>query len=386
MPYWRLSGFYLFYFASLGALLPYWGLYLKSVGFTAQDIGLFMAVVMGTKIISPNVWGWIADHTGKRMRFVRWGCALGAVCFAGVFAGSHYWWLLLVMVSFSFFWNATLPQFEATTFTFLGNHTHRYSSIRLWGSIGFIITAAGLGHVLHQLGINTLPLVLLILFVGIWGMSLLVPEQAAGHKSIQNRSLTSVMKQPRVLALLAVCLLMQMSHGPYYTFYTIYLEESGYSPSLIGWLWALGVIAEVVAFLLMHRLVPRLGVKLLLWISLVLAALRWLLIGNFVDSLAVLVVAQILHAASFGIYHASAIQLIHQYFSGHHQGKGQALYSSLSFGLGGAIGSFYSGLIWESMGAPTVFAIASISVILGAVVSWIWLRPDMTHVKEEVAS
>ncbi|NNF97645.1 MAG: MFS transporter, partial [Halobacteria archaeon] len=62
MPYWRLSGFYFFYFASLGALLPYWGLYLKSQGYDITAIGDLMAIIMATKIISPNIWGWIADH------------------------------------------------------------------------------------------------------------------------------------------------------------------------------------------------------------------------------------------------------------------------------------------------------------------------------------
>lgn len=376
MPYWRLSGFYLFYFASLGALLPYWGLYLKSLDFSARDIGLFMAVVLGTKIVSPNIWGWIADHTGRRMAIVRVGCALGAICFAGVFVSSNYWWLLLVMVAFSFFWNATLPQFEATTFTYLGIQTNRYSSIRLWGSVGFIITAAGLGQLLHLKGVAALPTILLTLFLGIWVMSMWVPEKAAGHIPLQHESLREVMRKPVVLALLAVCLLMQMSHGPYYTFYSIYLEDSGYSRFLIGQLWALGVIAEVIVFLIMHRLEPRLGLNSLLLLSLVLAAFRWVLIGYFVDVLWVLVVAQLLHAASFGIYHASAIQLIHKYFVGRHQGKGQALYSSLSFGMGGAIGSFYSGILWESMGAKAVFASASVVVILGAVISWIWIRPE----------
>lgn len=356
--------------------MPYWGLYLKSLDFTAKDIGLFMAVVMGTKIVSPNIWGWIADHTGKRMAIVKLGCALAALSFAGVFVSSNYWWLLLVMVLFSFFWNATLPQFEATTFSFLGDQTNRYSSIRLWGSIGFIITAAGLGQVLTLYGVSVLPVMVFSLFVGIWFMSLSVPEQAAGHMSLHHQPLKDVIKKPAVLALLTVCMLMQLSHGPYYTFYTIYLEEFGYSRFLIGQLWALGVIAEVVAFMMMHKLVLRLGIKFLLLLSLLLAALRWILIGHFVDVLTVLVFAQLLHAASFGIYHASAIQLIHKYFVGRHQGRGQALYSSLSFGVGGAIGSFYSGMVWDSMGAESVFMFSFFAVILAAIISWVWIRPE----------
>ena len=376
MPYWRLSGFYFFYFASLGALVPYWGLYLKSSGFSAHDIGIFMAIIMGTKIVSPNIWGWIADHLGHRMLIVRVGCLLAAISFAGVFLSDNFWWLLMVMMAFSFFWNAALPQFEATTFNYLGNYTHRYSSIRLWGSIGFIIAVAAIGSVLDMQGAGILPFVLVVLFAGIWLSSLLVPEQAAKHLPVEHGSLGQLLKRPQVLALLVVCFLMQMSHGPYYTFYTIYLEEHAYSSWLIGQLWSLGVVAEVVLFLLMHYLVPRFGLRNLLLVSLLLTVFRWLMIGYFVDTLWVLIIAQTLHAASFGIYHASAIELIHRYFTGPHQGKGQALYSSLSFGAGGAMGSLYSGLIWDSMGAAIAYAIASLVALLAFIISWIWIHPE----------
>ncbi len=121
MIYWRLSGFYLFYFASLGALLPYWGLYLESLDFSVTEIGQLVAILMATKIVAPNIWGWIADHTGHRMSIVRMGSLLAAISFTGVFIADGFWWLALVMAVFSFFWNAALPQFEATTMNHLGH-------------------------------------------------------------------------------------------------------------------------------------------------------------------------------------------------------------------------------------------------------------------------
>ena len=370
MPYWRLSGFYLFYFASIGALIPYWGLYLQSVGFNAIDIGTLMAIIMGTKIISPNIWGWIADHTGKRMAIVRIGCLGGMLAFIGVFFDNSFGWLAIVMVVFSFFWNATLPQFEATTFTYLGDQIHRYSSIRLWGSIGFIVAVWALGKVLEGDGIGLLPIILLVLFAGIWLSSLVVPENAAGHLNLDHESLRKVLSRPEVAGLLVACLLMQASHGPYYTFYSIYLSDFGYSLLSIGGLWALGVIAEVVIFLFMHRMVPRFGLRNLLLSSLLLSTLRWIIIAFYPQSLGLIIFAQLLHAASFGVYHAVAIELIHKYFTGRHQGKGQALYSSLSFGVGGAIGSLYSGYLFDGFGAWTMFVTAAVLSLAGFLVAW----------------
>lgn len=376
VPYWRLSGFYFFYFASIGALIPYWSLYLKSLGFDVRDIGTLMALVMATKIVSPNIWGWVADRNGSRMRVVRLGCLLGALTFAGVFLGDSYGWLAIIMMVFSFFWNATLPQFEATTLNYLGKDSHRYSAIRLWGSIGFIVTVAALGPLLDIQGIHLLPVVLLALFIGLWLSSLTVPERASAHLSMDHEPLRKVLLRPDVVALLVVCFLLQASHGPYYTFYSIYMEDSGYSRSLIGQLWALGVVAEVGVFLVMYRLVPRFGLRRLLLASLLLTALRWILIGQFPAEMAIVLFAQGLHAASFGIYHAVAIQLIHRSFRGRHQGKGQALYSSISFGAGGAVGSYLSGWGWDALGAENTYYFAAFVAMLAFLISWRWIHPE----------
>lgn len=374
MAYWRFSTFYIFHFASLGVLVPYWSLYLKYLGYDAAQIGALMALLAATKIVSPNIWGWIADHTGHRMAIVRIGSLSALLCFGAVFVAHSYWSLALVMVAFSFFWNAVLPQFEANTLSMLGAQHHRYSSIRLWGSIGFIATVAGAGPLLDHSGAGIIPVVMVMLLGGIWGASLIAPRQDGLLHHAAGQPLRRVLLQPQVLALIVVCLLMQASHGPYYTFYTIYMEAHGYSRSVIGQLWALGVIAEVGVFMAASRLVARFGLRKLLLASLLLATLRWLLIGYFPNQLLLVLFAQTLHAASFGVYHASAIALFHKSFTGRHQGRGQGLYSSVSFGLGGAIGSYYSGAVWESLGAQSAYVIAAALSGAAFIVGWRWLK------------
>ena len=374
MPYWRLSGFYLFYFATLGALIPYWSLYLKSLGFGPAEIGELMALLTATKIVAPNVWGWISDHTGRRMPIVRLASLLTALSFAAVFFVQGFWWLALVMVLFSFFWNASLPQLEVTTLAYLGDNAHRYSTIRLWGSIGFIIAVVTLGRLFDHHGPELLPYVLLVLLAGIWLMSLQVPEREVSLAHIDHEPLRQVLKRPEVLGFLGMCFLMAASHGPYYTFYTIYLQEHGYTRSVIGQLWALGVVAEIGVFLVIHRLLPRFGLRAILLTSIALATLRWLLIGSFVDHLAMLIFAQLLHAASFGSYHAAAIHLVSKFFTGRHRGRGQALYSSLGLGAGGAIGSLYSGYLWVSLGPTWAFTIAAALSAGAFVVVWRRIR------------
>ncbi|HHS83789.1 MAG TPA: MFS transporter [Gammaproteobacteria bacterium] len=377
MPYWKLSSFYFFYFASLGALIPYWALYLESLAFTPRQIGELMAILMATKIVAPNIWGWIADHTGQGMRVVRLGSLLAMLSFATISVAEGYLQIAIVMLVFSFFWNAVLPQFEAVTLSHLGTNHYRYSNIRLWGSVGFIVTVAGIGWLLDYYGIGFLPLLLLALLAAIWFSALQVPQRFSGLMHHEGPPMRTVLVRPEVVTLLACCFLMQASHGPYYTFYSLYLEQYGYSRSFIGQLWALGVVAEVGAFLIMYWLVPRFGLGNLLAASLLLAALRWLLIGLWPETLILLVAAQLLHAASFGVFHAAAIAMVYYLFTGKYQGRGQALYSSFGFGAGGAVGSLYSGYLWDSFGSSTSFIVAAVIAMFGSVLAWRFLALEV---------
>jgi PPP family 3-phenylpropionic acid transporter len=167
---------------------------------------------------------------------------------------------------------------------------------------------------------------------------------------------------------------VQASHGPYYTFYTIYMEGFGYTRAAIGQFWALGVLAEVVIFLIMSKMVCRFGLRRLLFLATLLTTLRWLLTGLMPEYLAIMLFSQLLHAASFGIFHAVAIALFHQFFVGRNQGRGQALYSSLAFGGGGAFGALYSGILWDSVGPLSAYLSAAAMAFLAMAISWRWLR------------
>jgi len=373
-PYWRLSGFYFFYFIALGVLVPYWGLYLQWEGFSAREIGELTAILLATRIIAPYIWGWIADHHGKSMQIVRLASLAATLSFAAILFDNSYLWIALVMLVFSFFWNASLPQFEATTLQHLGDQSHHYSKIRLWGSIGFIIIVVALGSLLEHVDASIVPYAVLLSLAAIWLVSLTVPESASRHLHIAHQPIRTLLKRPEILAFLAICLLIQLSHGPYYTFYTIYLEQHHYSRSLIGQLWALGVIAEVIIFLFMHRWLPHYGIRKILLASLLLSSIRWLIIGFFPDSLALLLFAQLLHAASFGTFHAAAIAWVHKHFVGKNQGRGQALYSSVSFGIGGAIGSLFSGYFWLSPGPTATFSMAAIATLIAFLIGFRWLK------------
>lgn len=359
IPYWRLSGFYFFYFALVGALFTYWGVYLQEAGYSITQIGGVMASLMATKVVAPNIWGWLADKTQKRLAIVRLGAFLTVVIFAAVLLQPDFPGLLMIVISFSFFWNAILPQQEVLTLNHLKKHPHWYSRIRVWGSIGFVLTSAGLGFFFDRFPIDWLPYILLLIMVCIWlSTQGLYELPATSYESGGPGFLTQLFRS-HVVVFFTVCFLMQVTHGPYYAFFLIYLEDYGYSKFDVGLLIGLGVLAEVVIFLTMHRLMERFTIRYMAGVCFVLAALRWWLIAAFPDLAWVITLAQLAHAATFGVFHAICIHLVHHYFSPQCAGQAQALYSALSFGAGGAIGAFFAGLIWDSLGPQNTFLVAA---------------------------
>ena len=139
LPYWRLSAFYFAYFAFVGSFTPYWSLYLKSLGFAAFQIAVLMSLFQVARIFAPSLWGWLADHLGRRVPIIQWLAGLSLVSYIGVFVGVSYAWLFAVMLLLSFFWGASLPLIEAVTLGLLGDRFDCYGHIRMWGSIGFIL-------------------------------------------------------------------------------------------------------------------------------------------------------------------------------------------------------------------------------------------------------
>ena len=386
LPYWRLSSFYFAYFAALGAMLPYWSLYLKSIEFDAKAIGQLTAILVASKIIAPNVWGWLADHYGRRMLIIQIGSVIALIAFAGAFFTTGFWGLAFVLLLFGFFWNATLAQFEVTTLNYLGESHHGYSKIRVWGSIGFIVTVWLLGVLFEKIEIRYLIHIIFFIMALILIASLLVSDSQAAEHHAEHRSIVTTLLQPKVIGLILACILMQASHGPYYTFYTIYLEQHDYSLGFIGEMWALGVIAEVVIFIFMFRLINRFSIKKLFLASMLITSVRWYLIAYYVDSTFLIVFAQLLHAASFGLYHVCAISLFHENFTGPIQGRGQAIYSSMSYGAGITLGSFLSGYAWDSLGSTITFLSASILCLVAAMIVWIWVESIADNVDHEVTN
>lgn len=374
IPVFPLSAFYFFYFAGLGGFMPYMGLYLQShLGFSAKDIGQLLAFLMIARVIAPNFWGYLADRSGKRLAVVRFGGFMVTLFAVALMLPQSFWALALVLLGYSFFQSAIQGQFEAVTIAHLGPRRELYSRIRLWGSIGFIVTGAVLGMLFDVVSVSWLPLCLMLCAAANFMASLRVPDIATRVRAESHERLVDILKRPAVATFLLVHFLMQFSHAPYYSFFSIYLEHHGYSRTVIGWMWSLAVLAEVVAFAFMHRFLPLVGEKQVLLLCLLLGALRWAVTAVSVEYPAVIWSVQLLHAATFAAFHAAAISFIYTHFGEGHQGQGQGLYSML-WGVGVASGSWLTGMIWSAH-ESWAFLGAAVACVLAAL---LLLRTDFS--------
>lgn len=358
----RFSIFYFFYFALLGAYLPYWPVYLSERDFALHEIGELMAIALATKLLAPYLWGWLADRTQQRLRLIQWSNFAAFLSFLPAPFATSYAEIAVILFLFSFFWNASLPQLEVLTLHSLKHKAHRYSLIRIWGSIGFIVASLVGGFLISILAVSVVPWTILLILFCLWLSSqvLSVPRWCPLRQQVPG--IVKMLQAP-IIALYAICFLIQFVYGPYYAYFTIFMEQQGYGPNLIAQFWALSVLAEVVVFIYCGALLRRYTVSVLLLIVIGTTSLRWFLTGYFPEYIAVMIFAQSLHAITFGVYHAVMIYTISKLLPAGLEGRGQALYVSLSFGAGGGLGMYFASQVWEAINGQLFLIVSLITLV-----------------------
>ncbi|MFL2964518.1 MAG: MFS transporter [Methylophilaceae bacterium] len=364
----NLSRFYFIYYFFVGLFVPYWGLFLTFKSFTPIQIGFMLSFFQLSRIFAPNIWGWLADRTERRSLWIKLTAFFGCLGFFGIFWADNFFEVFLIMMAMSIFTSSTLPLAESLTLSHLATTNGHYSRIRAWGSFGFIVASFGFGFVFDLLGIQHLLVTLLITQVLIFIFSYGIPEKAYEKEKKINLSFFNILKNKEVICLLSSCALMVTSHGLLYNFFSIYLDEQGYSNSAIGFLWSLGVLCEIIVFLSMPKILKFLNFKQILMISLFIAVIRFFIIGNYVDFLTLIILAQMMHAFTFGAFHVASIEMVNKFFPGKNHAKGQALYNSITYGVGGALGGLGGGFVIQTYSASSAFLLSALFPLLGLII------------------
>jgi PPP family 3-phenylpropionic acid transporter len=273
------------------------------------------------------------------------------------------------MVVFCAFFNAVLPQFESLTLSHLVGRSERYGAIRVWGSFGFIAVVASLGALFEHLPAAALPWLMLPLFALLAATSFLNDYGPAPAVETTDGGFLALVMRREVQVFLVIVFLMQISFGPYNTFFSLYLKQNDYRPAMLGTFWAIGVVVEIAVFAFAAPLLRRIPARRMIVLALVLASLRWTLTAMAPRNLGVMVLVQLSHAVVFGGFYAAYMQLLAEYFPGRAAGHGQALFTGLSSGVGGVLGALIAGFAWHAQGGQLAFLIGGASAGIGALVA-----------------
>ena len=362
------GAFFFLYFAYLGLMSPYASLYFSQLGFNAIQIATLMSMLQITRILGPFSWGWLSDYLSERIQLIRFCAVLASLLFFAFFFLKGYWPLLIWMFVIHTILSSQIPLGEAATVHALfkdNSFDQGYGRLRLWGSLGFISMVLISGELFENKGIELFPWLGAIVLLVFAANTFFLHEPKMERRKMLRGELRSVLKNPQVRWFLFSSFSMVFGHAALYVFYSLYLLSLGYGKLEIGLFWTLGVAAEVLFFYYQNWFLSRYSPKLVLIICCWLGALRFILIG-YLPSAGLLVLAQLFHAASFAAHHSASTKLIRHWFSGPVQGRGQALFTTISYGFGGSLGGLCAGWIWEHWGPSQVFGMAALACLVAA--------------------
>ena len=373
------------YFAHIGFFNPYLPLWLKDLGYGLVAISLLTAVQAATRLIAPYGWGWLSDHTGERVKLLRFGAtvALGVSC--GLWFDGGFWWVAALLFVMFFHTSAMMPMSEAAMAHLVSSggtfDAKRYGRVRLWGSMGFLVTVLAAGAWFEHFGMGHFPawtvLSLVAVVLSVWNLPDL-KESVPAHEP--KPPILPVLRKRPVQWFFAALFFHVLSHMGIYIFFSLYLDALGYSKTMIGLLWAVSVLVEIVWFFTQSRWLPMLSLTAWLVLCASVMVLRMALTASSAAVWPLLLLAQCLHAFTFAAHHAVCIALLSHHFPGKLRGRGQALYAVLGYGLTGVLGGLFGGLLSARFGLASVFWVTLGTSLVATACAWqVWRLRHRLH-------
>jgi PPP family 3-phenylpropionic acid transporter len=366
------------YFAHIGFFNPYLPLWLKDLGLGLVAISLLTAVQSATRLVAPYAWGWLSDHTGERVKLLRYGASAALVISCGLWIPGSFWWLAAVLGLMFLHTSAMMPMSEAAMAHLVSSggsfDAKRYGRVRLWGSLGFLVTVFAAGAWFEHFGMAHFPawtvLSLLAVVASVWWLPDL-KEAVAAHE--RKQAIWPLLKKPAVRWFFIAVFFHVLSHMGIYIFFSLYLDALGYSKTLIGLLWAVSVLVEIAWFFTQSRWLPAFSLSGWLVVCAAAAVLRMGLTAAWAELWPVLLLAQALHGLTFAAHHTACIALLSHHFPGLQRGRGQALYAVLGYGLPGVLTGLGGGVLSARLGLGSVFWVALLSALLAMLSAWqVW--------------
>ena len=355
-----IAFFYAAYFAVVGVAAPYWPVWLEAQGMGPGEIGVLLSAALWLKVFANPLIAQAADKRRSRRGFMVALSVLALLGYIGFALFSGFWWYLLLAIFVGVAFSATLPLGESLGLAQVYVRRLDYGRLRLWGSITFIAASVGIGHLLADGSENLILWAILALLASVVVAAAFMPPAAAQAERPAAGTIRILLAKPVFLLFIATTSLIQASHAMLYGFATLHWRAIGIADDLIGWLWAEGVVAEILLFSISNRIIARLGVSNLLLLAAAGALIRWLLMGVSVD-FSLLVVAQVLHGLTFGAAHLAAMHFIARAIEPEMTATAQSLNAALAGGVGSGLALMLAGWLYGHHGGQAFFAMALIA-------------------------
>ncbi|MBU3601426.1 MFS transporter [Polynucleobacter sp. AM-25C3] len=360
---WAFGSFFFLYFAYVGLVSPFASLFFLDRGFSVIEIAVLMSMLQITRIVGPFSWGWLSDYFSDRIRIIRFCACLAAIVFLLIFFLQSYAAFFVWMFVLHTILSSLMPLGESATVHALfkdNSFDKRYGRLRLWGSIGFIAMVLFAGELFQRQGIELYPIVGAVILIFLAVVTFRLHEPKMERRKMVRGELLIVLFNPDVRWFLLSGFFMIFAHAALYVFYSLYLADLGYNKFQIGLFWALGVAAEVIFFYFQSKVLSRLDAEVVLQIAFGIGVFRFILIAFFPVTW-ILILAQLMHAGTFGAHHSAATKLLQRWFTGPLQARGQALMATVSYGLGGTLGGLVAGWLWDATEPRNVFVMSALA-------------------------
>lgn len=368
------GGFFLF----LGMFAPYWPVWLEDSGFGLAEIGILVALTHGLKTVTSPFIGHISDMSGNRRRILFLVGLLSVISFTFYFGARGLVAVAVVTIVSHIFIPAMLPLAEQFTVMAVRRHGVDYGRVRAVGSVTFILASLAGGILLDLFSSDAvIPFCLGALCATLFAIVILPPERSAkagtGKGAPVLSSLLSLIRDRHFLAVLIMVGLLQSSHGVYYALGSVHWRSEGIDPAMIGTLWGVGVVAEIILFVTAGRWIATLNPKMVFfWIG-VLGVVRWA-ITAFSTDISTLMVVQLLHAATYGATHLATISFLGRHIPEERAASAQALVSAGPMGLGLGLALASSGVLYDHWEGGAYLAMAGLCALC-ALFAGVLMRP-----------
>ena len=374
----RLSLFYVAFFLVIGVLMPFWPVWLKAKGLDAAEIGVVLALGPWVRVVGNPLIARLVDRSGETRRPLIL-LALASLASFSLFAVAEGFWALSGVAALSGLWlSAIMPLGDGLTLRLALARRLDYGRVRLWGSLAFIAAASLGGWALAGRPPDRILDLLLVGLALIVAAAVALPEWRRPGAEPSSVGVLSLLADRRMILFLAAASVIQGSHSVLYGFGTLHWQAAGHSKDVVGWLWAEGVIAEVLLFAAGAAALRRLGAARLLALAGIAGLMRWTLTGLSTD-LPVLAAVQLLHGLTFGAAHLAAMDFLARTAPPGLAVTAQGLYAATATGAAFGATMLLAGTLYAAFAGGAFFAMAALALVGAAIAASLAPRRPLTQ-------